>query len=181
MNVKTILKSACDILSLDDINTALNGTQFSESQQAIINKLLKCLNYIQNEITTEFIFIKNTEEISAENSFNFSNLTKTILRVISVKDENGNNLNFKLYPDHIKFSGIAKEITYDYIPEDCILTGNLIAVVPNRVYAYGIAREYYLLLGLTDKALEFEKRFKNSLDSFMKTGKIVILPKRTWF
>ena len=181
MKVKKILKGACSVVDLDDISVALDGSEFSQSQQKIIDKLLKHFNAIQNEIATEFFLQKHTEEIDAEQRINFSDLSKDILKVLSLKDRFGENIPFKLFPDHIKFCGRASEITYAYIPEDNVLTDSANVNIPTRIYAFGIAREFYLNEGLVDKANLFEDKFKNALDSFFSSKRFLKIPERRWF
>ena len=181
MKVKKILKGACDVLGLSDIATALDGSEFSQSQQTIINRLLKYFNAIQNEIATEFFLQKQTDEIEAFNRIDFDGLSKDILKVLSVKDDFGNNIPFKLFPDHIRFCGKSSQITYAYIPEDNVLTDSANVNLPTRIYAFGIAREFYLDEGLVDKADQFEERFKKSLESFLSGKSFFKIPQRKWF
>ena len=180
MNVKNVLKRACDFIGLDDIRSAIEDNDATEAQTAVINKLLKYFNRVQEEIATEFCPVSYSESISAKDSLQFSTLTKTILSVVSVKDGSGERLIYKLFPDHITYKGTAKEIVYSYIPEDVAITEDILYLVPLRVYGYGIAREYYLTEGLTDKAISFENRFKNSINTLMRKDNTTRMPARKW-
>ena len=181
MNVKEVLKIACEFIGLDEIKEAMDyPLSATEEQTEIINKLLKCFNLVQEEIATEFLPLTFKQEISATENIYFSLLEKNVLRVLSVKKDK-KTLPFKVFPDHVAFNGSATEITYNYIPEEVEIDDNILYLVPTRIYAYGIAREYFVFEGLIDKASMFENRFKNSISALLVKDKNLILPKRTWF
>ena len=92
MKVKKILKEACNVLELDDIATALDGTEFSQPQQTIINKLLKYFNSVQNEIATEFFLQKQTEQIQGDGKITFDQFSKDVLKVSLLKNDCGENI-----------------------------------------------------------------------------------------
>ena len=181
MNVKEVLKTACDFIGLEDIKNVIDdSSSMTEEQTAIVNKLLKCFNLVQEEISTEFLSLTHKEEISASDRINFFSLTKKVLKILNIKRGN-KNLPFKIFTDHVVFNGSATEITYNYIPEEVGLNDDILYLVPVRIYAYGVAREFFIFEGLTDKASMFENRFKNSINSLIKKDKNIVLPNRIWF
>lgn len=187
MKLKDVIKSACSVILLDDVSSALDNQEVSEQMQEKIDAFVRYFNRVQEEISSEFLPVFYEENLVKENSLNFSELEKQILDVVYIKDENGHKLNYTLYPDHISFKGKMKTILYSIIPEDISVDDNILYLVPLRVYSYGILREYFLDEGLLDKAASFEEKFKNSIDSLLKKDKEFSykvtkkLPKRLWF
>lgn len=181
MKVKDILLKTCDFIENNELKSPLeNNSTLTDNQQELADKLVRYFNYVQNEIATEYIPVIHRETVCAKDKLDFSTLSKRIYEVIYVKDSNGRRISFRTFPDKIVFSGEITEITYSFIPEDNTIDQDILFLVPERVYAYGIAREYYLFEGFTDKATLFENRFKSSIQNLFKKGRNIVLPVREW-
>lgn len=181
MKVKNIILKACDFIENNDLKVPLeSNATLTDAQQELADKLVRYFNYVQNEIATEYIPVIHREAVSAKDKLEFSSLAKTISEVIYIKDSQGKRISFRTFPDKIVFSGEISEITYSFIPEENTIGEDILFLVPERVYAYGIAREYYLFEGFTDKATLFEGRFKSSIQNLFKKGRNIVLPVREW-
>ena len=72
-------------------------------------------------------------------------------------------------------------ITYSVLPVDLELNSEEVSsVLSERVYAYGVAREYYIMQSLTDEAEIWEERFKASLKSLYRRKSNTFMPSRRW-
>ena len=180
MKVKNILVKTCDFIEKSELKDALEATSMTDEQQALVSKLVRYFNYVQNEIATEYIPVIHRETVSAKDKLEYSKLSKTVNEIMYVKGSEGKRISFRTFPDKITFSGTICEVTYSFIPEENTLTDDILYLIPERVYAYGIAREFYLFEGLTDKATMFENRFKSSIQNLFKKGKNIVLPVREW-
>lgn len=188
MDIKNILKLACLFLGKENLEnlTELGGLQSSTSaEQKELNFLLRCLNLTYSEIASDYIPLLKTENVSTtDGKIVFSNLSKNLCEVKSLKDSGGFKVSYKLYPDYIFADGKDFEITYSYLPE--VLENfsssleNFSKKISEKILAYGTAMEYCFISGLYDDAQIWEKRFKDAL--MVRSGKKTEkrLPKRRW-
>ena len=188
MEIKNILKLTCLFLGKENLEniTELDGSETSTSaQQKELNFLLRCLNLTYSEIASDYIPLLKTEKVlTTDGKIVFSNLSKNLCEVKSLKDENGFKVNYKLYPDYILADGKNFEITYSYLPEALSSISstleNFSKKVSEKILAYGTAMEYCFISGLYDDAQIWEKRFKDAI--LVRSGKKteIKLPKRRW-
>ncbi len=181
MNVKNIIKIACDFVEMNDLKNSLDST-LTTAQQENLDELLQCFNWVNEEITTEYFPLYTKQIVEKENSLNFSDLEKNIISVLNIKLSKVKK-DFFTYPDKIEFDGKIDEITYSYLPEVLEINDEAYSFVPERVYAYGVAREFYLQKGITDKAISFNSRFQDSIQNFLKSNANFNknMPARKWF
>lgn len=181
MTVKEIIITACEMFEQDEIAEKLkDGQDFTEEESAIVNQLIKCYNFIQNELATEFTPLLHKEKIESDGQgFSISNLEKRLAYIVSFKDEEGQNLKYKLLAGKLIFEGKG-ELTYCYCPDKATIDDESVLLIPERVVAYGILREYFLLNGSSSEASSFETKFKNSLLNFSRKKTEVIMPSRNW-
>ena len=184
MKLKEVIKCACTIIGLDDLLSSIESETISQDQQKMIDMLVDYFNKVQEEIATEFMPVLASENLKRANTLDFSDLDKQILDVIYLKDKNKRKVSYELFVDHLKFDGEIEEIVYSFIPDEVGFNDDILFLVPKRVYAYAMAREYYLFEGLLDKATDFEQRFKNSVKQIMSKDKARFtasyMPKRLW-
>jgi len=185
MKLKEIIKDACIILELDDLRSGLASENISSETENNAKKFVNFFNHVEKEIAFEFLPVIKIENVDCEEQIYFEDLEEDVLDVIYIKNEQGKKLFFNVFPTHVSFDGTAKKILYSYLPEDFDLNDDVLPLVPKQVYLYGIAREYYMFEGLSDKAQVFEEKFKNSISSLIEKDKNRIynpkrLPKRNW-
>ncbi len=157
-----------------------NSKELTEEEVSLRDELVKCLNFVQNEIATEFIPLTKIENVESQNGeFSLSSLSEKIAYIISLKDENGTCVKYKIHGDKLVFEGKAL-LTYCYCPKKVFFDGECEVILPERVFASGVLREYYLLQGLSSEASMFEEKFKNSLKNFARKKSEIVMPNRAW-
>ena len=178
MTVKEIIITSCKMMQEDLLAQKINDeTELNEEELVLKNELVKCFNFIQNEIATEYIPLVKTEEITAvEGGLLLSSLSERIAYVISLKNSYGENVKYKIVGNKLIFDGTAT-LNYCYCPKKVELSSESKLLLPERVLAYGVLREYYLLQGFASEASVFEKKFKNSLLNFSRRKSEVVMPK----
>ena len=181
MTVREVLFVTCDLLSKPELAKKIKqGQELTQEEQELTNQLITMTNLIQDEICTEFIPIIFEEDIqSAYGEMDISSLSKTLAYVLSLKDEFGQNVRYKIKGSKIVFDGKAR-IEYCYIPNIVDIDDDFEFVLPARVFAYGILREYFLSNDMTSEASVYEEKFKNSLIIFARKHSEMIMPKRSW-
>ena len=187
MTVKDVLKIVCEFIEQSEILSKWNASvALNANEQETVNFLVKCFNLVNQEIATEYLPLDCTEAVDVENEFlDYSNLSNQVLNIVSVEDENSFSLRFKKYPNSIKIYGHAKSVTYCYLPAELSISEDV--EFPNglsaRIFAYGIASEFFLVKGMSSCAQTFEERFKNGLFSLSQSRGEHRLPRRRflWF
>lgn len=185
MTVSEIIKIACDFTGNEELASMLdNGEKsFSSGQQKTIDTLVKCLNLVQNEIATDYIPLVAFEDVVAtEFKVDYSKFAHKPIAVIWAKDRFGRNLRFKALPEYLMLFASKAKIKYNYLPQQITSIDQTLpqSIVPMRIYAYGVAREYFLMQNLSDDADIWEVRFKDSLFLFARKKHEVKMPCRRW-
>ena len=181
MTVKEIIITACEMLEQNELAEKLQGgLELIEEETLVLNQLIKAYNFIQNELATEFVPLIHKESIgSKEGCFSLSKLEKRLAYIVSFKDGYAQNLKYKIIGDKLIFEGKG-ELTYCYCPEKATIDDESLLLVPERVVAYGILREYFLLNTCPSEASHYETKFKNSLFNFSRKKSEIVMPSHIW-
>ena len=181
MTVKEIIMLACEMIGEDGTAEKIkNQEEFLEEEENLKNDLLKCFNFVQNEIATEYFPLVTKEKIKAiDGAFEISKLKERLAYIVSFKDKCGEKIKHKIMGGKIFFEGEV-EIEYCYCPTKKTLEDICEIALPERVVASGVLREYYLLQGLANEATVFEAKFKNSLANFAGKKCLTSMPKPIW-
>ena len=189
MKAKEILKNVCVYLGKEDLLLSnifeTDGEDISEQDQQDLNKMLKCLNFIIQEIASDYLPILKEKEICFTNGeIDIYDIDPNIQEIVSIKSKFGKNLKFKYLNNKIICLVTNATITYKVYPNEIGMEDNVESFggrLSARVIAYGVASEYSYLEMLYDDAAIWENRFKNALlISCRKKGEIK-LKKRGWF
>lgn len=180
MTVKEILITACNMMQESLLAEKIEKeSELTEEENVLVEELLRAFNFVQNEIATEFIPLIKDEKIESQHGeFPLSLLSEKIAYVISLKDEEA-HVKYRIYGDKLMFDGKVT-LTYCYCPKKSSLDEECEMILPERVLAYGVLREYFLLQGLASEASMFEEKFKNSLKNFSRKKSEIVMPKRAW-
>lgn len=153
-------------------------------RQLKIQELLQCLNFVYGEITTDYTPLIFKEKVNFENNkLDFSTLTKTLTSVVSLRNSLGKNIKFKMYPSHLEAQVSKAEISYCYEGEHLELNSKINFYgqkIPARVFAFGVAMEYFFLQAQSTEALIWENRYKNALLGLIRKKHNITLPSRRW-
>lgn len=184
MKAKDIILLACDFVGVPEIAEKIGAeTQLSASETNTLNTLKKCLNLVQNQVACEYIPLEKIQEVQPKDfKVDYSTFDKKPIAVVWAKDKFGRNLRFKSFSDYLMvFSSYAK-VKYYYFPQEITSLDDEMneELLPMRIYAYGVAREYFLLQNLSDECDIWEIRFKDSLSSFARKKRDVKMPCRRW-
>lgn len=191
-NTSTNSETSDETETADTENNETTGTEDGEtdeqtdSEQVLkkVNKLLKCLNHIYQDLTRDYMPLVQEEEVLfVNNMFGYSNLSKVARDIISVKDEYDENVVFKCFPRYLKASVKKATITYTYQPDELYLYSEITdfaGKIDQRIIAYGVAMEYCFLSSLSDEVTIWENRYLSSLENALRKKSNIVLPKRRW-
>ena len=188
MIVKDIVKLVCKHLNLNDLLqiTELGGTSTStEDQQAQINQIISCINDVNHLIAFMYIPLKTTENITiSNNKFNFSDLSKNLIELISVKNNNGIKQKYNTFPTFLECSNGNYIITYTYAPaliEELTDTIDVSYKIDDYAFANGVVARYFLYKGLFSDASAWDTKFAQSMLVAQRKKSGVKMPPRRWF
>ena len=182
MLVKDIIKLACDFTDNEALAKKIdNNEDFTAEDQEMINKFLQCFNLINNEVASEFVPIKKVEQIEVVNGkISFTQFSNKPFKILYVKNSLGKKIRYKVFDDYI-FAFCKKAIVcYSVLPEKLTIDDDFESFLPERIYAYGVAREFCFLKTKFDDADIWEDRFKNSLELLCRKSSCSRLPRRRW-
>lgn len=182
MLVKDIIILACDFTENQDLGKALEeNSTLTDEQTKLCDSLVKCFNLVNSEIASDFVpLLKNDELKTKDFRVNFSEFTFVPSQIYSVKDKGGRNVKFKVFDNYLIAFANMVNVAYTTLPGDMALTSEFTTTLPERIYAYGVAREFYFLQSLFDDADIWEARFKDALQSYCRKKSGVVMPKRRW-
>lgn len=181
MQVKDIIKLACAFTENEELVSGIENNNLTSDQTLIVDCLVNCFNLVNNEIATQYIpYLK--KETFQTNGFKiyFSSFTGDVNEIISVKDKKGKNIKYKIFDNYIVAVASEVEIVYSTKPQVLSISSTITSLIPERVFAYGIAREYYFIQTLFDDANVWENRFKESLKVLSRKKSDISMPVRRW-
>ena len=182
MLVKDIIIKSCNVICQDELANKLKENQdLSELEEKMVADLVDKFNLTREEIASEYQPILKREEFEVKNfKLPFSSFSSSPLQIFSVKDKLGRNVNYKIFDDYIFVCGKNVEVIFSTLALPLSIDDEFTTTLPERVYAYGTAREYYFSNSHYDDANMWEGRFKGSLEILLRRQSQVVLPKRRW-
>ncbi|MBQ8407210.1 MAG: hypothetical protein IJY38_04750 [Clostridia bacterium] len=182
MEVKDILlKAAAQMGILDRVKGAYdNGTA---NQDEEVQALLKCFHLVENEVALDYIPLRAEDTlISPSGTVRFSELALKPVRIISVTDEWGNSLKFKLFHDFLKTEAGKIKILYSYLPmeKDAFGESDFQLLLSERALSFGVCAEYCLLSGLYEQANVWQNKYKDAIKAAMRSQKSRVISSRRW-
>ncbi len=192
MKIRDIAELASVLLQKHDIiNTGIfMQTENNEFVKSVLKSnhdlrlIARCANLVVKEVACEYIPLFHKQKINCDNGeIPYTVFEKTLLEIRSVKDHNGNDVNYYCLPDHVEIQNGSFEVSYTYIPTDKQFFDELDfcgTKVSDRILAYGTCAEYCLVNGNYDEALMWERRYKDALLVATRKNTQVILPRRRW-
>lgn len=163
MTIKDIVLSAATFLNLTDVTDYLGSS--SEGDTATLHAvdlLTRLTNLVISELAASFIPLTCSETVlSSDGKIVFSELTHNVTRILSVKNQFGQDSEFKLYPEYIKVFGGEYTVEYEYAPENYGLTdaADFKNAVTAALLGYGVAAEYCVTQGRFEEAVLWRKRY----------------------
>lgn len=182
MLVKDIIKLACDFTGQEALGEKIAQSSLLETcEQEIVDKFVKCFNLVNNEIASEFVPIKKIEQFEVSNGkILLTQFSTKPYKILYIKNSLGRKMHFKQFEDYLVVFCKKAIVCYTTLPFALSINDQIDSFLPERVYAYGVAREFLFLQSRFDDADIFEERFKNALELICRSAPHAKMPSRRW-
>lgn len=189
MKAKEIIKNVCENLDKQELLESqyfnATGNVLSNQNQKDLNKILKCLNDITEEISTNYIPLLKSKKIElVDGKINVFDIDTKIQEIISVKSKNGKNLKYKIIADKMLCFANTAEVIYKVYPNEMNLESDaetFCGKLSARILAYGVTADFCYKEMLYNDASVWETRFKNALFLAQSKKGEIKLKKRGWY
>lgn len=189
MTAKEIIKNVCIYLGKEDLLASSffehNGEELSKENQKDIEKIVKCLNDVTEELATQYIPILKTKEVELkQGTIDVYAIDDNIFEIVAVKTLSGRTLRYVVSGNKMVCLASKAKITYKVYPEQINADGEAESFggkISARIIAYGVASEYCFLDMLYDDATLWESRYKNALLNVQRKKGEIKMKKRGWF
>ena len=182
ITVKEVLLIAAAELGLYDTVRSYIEEQ-NETGKEETEALLRCFNLVENEVALDYLPLYAEEVVETDTgSVYYSQLSRSAVRVVKVTDEWDNDAPFRLFPEYIKTQGGRLKIRYAYAPEKKGIAdeSDYLTQVSPRLFAYGVAAEYCLALGIFEDAAVWDKKYKDAITATYRAKPVRVIQSRRW-
>ncbi|MBQ4268819.1 MAG: hypothetical protein IJB97_04120 [Clostridia bacterium] len=181
MTVREVIKEAAEIVGAEKVKAYIDSNVSGGERQTEV--LLRCFNLVENELALDYLPLKCEETFQTQTgAIDYASLSKKAVRILSVKDESGNSVPFKTFPDRLKTQAGVLQVLYSYLPEEKTLSGesDFKTLASKRLFAYGVAAEYCLSCGLYEEAAVWDKKYKEAIAAVYKAHPPRRIASRRW-
>ena len=185
MTVKDVLKSASLLLTKLDLLSALDSNSIASSFTRDINLLIGATNLVINEIVSDYVPIYKSEDIEVSTGkYAVSSLSATLLAIRHLKSEAGYNVKYTIESGYILLPNGKFNIKYSYLPAKVTALSDSLSFldpqITDRVIAYGVVSEYYLINGLYSEAKLWRDKFESGVNSASKRLSNIVMRGKVW-
>lgn len=183
MKVEDAIILALDFCHEDGVASLLRqeDSTLTDEEQDKVDAMTRCFNLVYEEISSQYLPVIITEtKKSSDGKVLYSDLSQKVLDVIEVKNGHGKKIKFRKFDSYIFALANEMIISYKTLPPILTQSSEFYSTLPERVFAYGMAREFFYLQGAGDEAEVYDNRFKDSLLVLLGKSKEIVMPVRGW-
>ena len=182
ITVKEGVIAAAEVLGFGErVKAYLDGE--SQDGKTETEALIRCFSTVENELALDYFPLTAEETLQTQTgAVYFSEFSRSAVRVLKITDEWGNSVPFKLYPDYLKAQSGLLHIVYCYTPQEKSIqdSSDFTLFVSVRHFAYGMAAEYALSVGLFEEAAVFSKKYKDAIAASYRLSPSKKIRARRW-
>ena len=182
MTVKEVVILAAEELGIGDVVKGYLNGDVSQGETETL-ALLRCFNLVENEVALDYLPLFAEDTVLTETGIvEYSSLSKTAVRILSVKDKAENSVKYKIYPTYLIAQAGEITIRYTYTPTAKGLDdlSDFVLLVSARLLAFGVAAEYCFSSGLYDEGEAWNKKYKDALKAAYRAKPAKVLRSRRW-
>ena len=161
-----------------------SGANPTADQQADLDLLVRAFNLVYREISANYVPLLHKQKVTfSENKLGLDQLEKPLTQIKSLTNADGRRVKYQIYPTHIEAKTQDAEIVYAYLPENIAIDSNTPVyagqILP-EVIAYGMAREYFLIIGDYADSDLWASRYQGAIRLAIAQKRDKVLPARTY-
>ena len=169
MTIKDIIKTAAVLMNLTDVVEYLgdNAAAPASATLARADALTRLANLTVSELAATYAPMVCAEEVeTADGKIVFANLSHNITKILSVKNQFGQDAEFKIYPEYLKVFGGRFTVEYEYAPANYGLNDSVgfNGKITAALLGYGVAAEYCITEGRFEEAVLWRKRYTEGVE-----------------
>ena len=163
MKLNEIIKMSSEILNLGLDEVDFDGELPDNN---IVKILLNCSNFVYEELFRDYATSLKKTVVEVIGGFADTSVYR-MCRVISLVDAEGNDVKFRYGDGGVYVETDGKyNMCYARLP-DVLSWGDEVAMpsprITERMFVYGVVREYYAVMGDFALAKQWDTRFKDAL------------------
>lgn len=168
MKVIDVIALAAQNIGREDLKQALDAETVSAETQQELDSLLRCYNFVENEIALEYFPLVAEETfVCNDGQLRYTLFTHAPVNVRKAADGAGRNLEFRIFPAYLSLPEGAGgvKITYEYAPEKKNFEddGAFSGKVSERLMSYGVASEFLLTAARYSESDVWQQRYQDAL------------------
>lgn len=181
MKVKDCVEKAAMLLGIADEVCAYLENGDTQGQEQT-ERLVKCFNLVENELALDYLPLFAEQKTANESGkVDFLRLQKNVVRIVGVKNDTGESVKFRLFPKYLEAPAGELTILYSYTPPEKALDGESdYATLSTRLFGYGMAMNYALIMGLYEEASVWDKKYKEALEAAYRIRGAAVIRAREW-
>lgn len=182
MTVQEIIILASRYLRVDEEVEGYLSSAKPEGQ-IITETLLKYFNIVENELALDYLPLIAEDVVSTTTGqVDFSKLSKSAVRILSVKDKDGNSLKYDLFTQYLVAQSGELTIRYTYTPTPKGLyeEAEYKLYASCRMIAYGIVTQYYYVNGMFDEGEIWNKKYREAIAAVYRANPAGVIASRRW-
>ncbi len=182
MKVKDIVLSAAQTLGIEE-GVAAYFEEGIETLKREGELLLACFNTVECGLALEYLPLYAEDELlTPTKRLEFSSFTYAPVRILSVADQEGNAVAYTLYPKYLNAQAGRLKVTYTYTPDKKGIDGesDFSLLVADTLFIYGVLTEYCMAEGRFEEASVWDKKYKEAIESIVRTRSCKRLNSRRW-
>lgn len=185
MKVKDVICEALRLVGRDDAADAIcAGGELTDEVLRLNRACLTYLNAVLDELARGYFPLDCEEEMSGDDGrFAFSAFSRKPLEIKRVT-AGGKPVKWRISPDYLVADAYSVTVYYTYAPQTLGYEddfGYPDFAVGERLVEYGVAAEYFLVLGDAASSAAWENKYRNEIDNLLSRSNIRgRIPPRRW-
>ena len=182
MKVKDIVLSAAAKLGVaEGVRMYFDEEDYTYEQEALL--LLESFNTVENDLALNYFPLRAEDLLrTVTGALQFSTFAHSPVRILSVKNEEGKDVEFTVYPQYLKTGPGTFRVTYTYTPDKVTIEddGNFAVVVHENLIIFGMMAEFCMAQGRFEEGTIWDKKYKEAIERVYKLDTCTRLKSRTW-
>ena len=163
MKINEIVKMSSQILNLNLAEEYFDSNELPDDN--VVRILLTCCNFVYEELFRDYATSLRKTVVEVKDGFADTSVYR-MCKVISLVDAEGNDVKFRYGDGGLYAEDGRYNLCYARLP-DVLSWDNEVHMpsprITERMFVYGVVREYYAVIGDWTLAKEWDTRFKDAL------------------